>query len=176
MAGHNKWSKIKHKKATADARKSKVFGKLTALLLAESKKSGGDRSSPGLKSAIDRARGENMPMVNIDRAIERGNSGDGPAPEKIIYEAYGPGGCALLIETLTDNRNRSSAEIRHILSKHGTGLGAKGSAAWLFAQNNETTVPNSTVTLSDGDRRKLEMLVADLTDQDDTHAVHTNGV
>ena len=175
MAGHNKWSKIKHKKASTDAQKSKVFGKLTRLLVTESKKCGGDRNSPGLKSATDRARAENMPMANIDRAIERGVGGDDSNLEKIIYEAYGPGGCAMLIETITNNRNRTSAEIRHILSKHGTNMGTKGSASWIFTQKDSSMVPNTTVTLSDDDARKLESLVNDLTDMDDTQEVYTNG-
>ena len=176
MAGHNKWSKIKHKKVLTDSQKSKVFGKLTNLLTAESMKSGGDRSSPGLKSAIDRARAENMPAANIDRAIERGISTDESSLEKITYEAYGPGGCAILIETLTNNRNRTAAEIKHILSKHNISIGTKGSASWMFTQKDGNMSAETTTKLQDADMRKLESLVSEIMNQNDTRNVYTNCV
>ena len=176
MSGHNKWSKIKHKKASTDAQKSKIFGKMAQLLTAESKKNNGDRNSPGLKSAIEQAKSVNMPSQNIDRAIERGADADAASFESVTYEAYGPGGCALLIETLTDNRNRTAAEIRHILSLHNTAISAPGSAAWIFARENNTVSPNTTVQVSEEDKEKIKSLVSDLTNQNDTQEVYTNEV
>ena len=174
MSGHNKWSKIKHKKSTTDAQKSKIFGKMAQLLATESKKCGGDRTNHVLRSAIEKAKSVNMPTQNIERAIERGASDDAASLEAAVYEAYGPGGCALLIETITDNRNRTAAEVRHILSKHGTTLGAQGSASWMFTKSNNTVTPNNTIPLSEGDTQKLESLVSDLMDQDDVQEIYTN--
>ncbi len=176
MAGHNKWSKIKHKKASTDAQKSKIFGKIAKTLTAESKKCGGNKDDLRLKSAIEQAKSVNMPSQNIERAIERGMSADVVSLESVIYEAYGPGGCALLVETLTDNRNRTAAEIRHILSKHNTSIGEPGSALWIFTRKNNTTTPNTTMEISEDDMKKLESMVSDLLDQDDVQEVHTNEV
>ena len=176
MAGHNKWSKIKHRKAGTDAQKSKVFGRLVKLLTVESRECGGDRSSPALKSAIEQAKAANMPAKNIDRAIARGVGGGGESLEAITYEMYGPGGCAVLIHTLTDNKNRTAAEIRHIVTKHGYVVGTPGSAAWVFVRQGNGVVPSTTVSLSDEDMQKLDILVADLHGQEDTHEILTNKV
>ena len=174
MAGHNKWSKIKHKKAGTDAQKSKVFSKLAKLLTVESKKCGGDRSSPSLKSAIEQAKAANMPAQNIDRAIARGSESDAESLEAITYEMYGPGGCAILINTLTDSKNRTAAEIRHIVTKNGYTVGTPGSAAWVFEKQGEQLVPNTTVPLSEEDTAKLNALVAALEEQEDTQEILTN--
>ena len=171
--GHNRWSKIKHKKTATDAQKSKVFGKIAQLLTVEAKRCGGDRNSPGLKAIIEKAKSINMPAQNITRAIERGDS-DTTALEKVTYEAYGPGGCALLIETVTDNKNRTAAEIRHTLSKHGISMGAQGSAVWMFTVKNNTITPKTTVHLTEEDEEKLTTIISDLMDQEDTQEVHTN--
>ena len=173
MSGHNKWSKIKHKKTATDAQKSKLFGKMAQLLTIEAKKCGGDRNSPGLKTIIEKAKSINMPAQNINRAIERGDS-DATTLEKVIYEAYGPGGCALLIETVTDNKNRTAAEIRHTLSKHGISMGAQGSAAWMFTIKNNIVTPKTTVHLTTEDAEKLTSVISDLIEQEDTQEVHTN--
>src|SRR3989344_2427014 len=118
MSGHNKWSKIKHKKAASDAVKSRVFSKFARLISVESKKVKGDINAPGLRLAIERAKKENMPGDNIERAVAKGKSDTGTSLEKVIFETYGPGGVALLIEGLTDNNNRTSQEIKHLLGKH----------------------------------------------------------
>ena len=174
MAGHNKWSKIRHKKAVTDAKKSKIFGKIVRLIAAKSKKSGGNKEDPELRAAIEQAKAVSMPSQNIERAISKGTSGEAETLETITYEAYGPGGCAILIDTLTDNRNRTAAEIRHILTKHNCSVGAPGSASWIFTRKNNEAEPNTTIPLSEEDNKKLEALVSELMDQDDTQEIYTN--
>ena len=119
MSGHNKWSKIKHKKAATDAQKSKIFSKHAQIISIESRSANGDINSPSLKAAIERAKKDSMPATNIDRAVKKGIGGEAGLLEKVTYEAYGPGGTALIIEGVTDNRNRTAAEIKHLLSKQG---------------------------------------------------------
>jgi YebC/PmpR family DNA-binding regulatory protein len=174
MAGHSKWAQIKHKKAATDAKKSKVFSKLVRFLTVEAKKAGGDRNAPGLRLAIEKARAANMPSENIDRAIERAASDGGAAMEAVLYEAYGPGGVAILMTGLTDNRNRSAAEIKHLLSKHGLSLAAPGSAAWAFTKTAEGYAPQNTIDLSDTDLAALEKLVDELDEHDDVQEISTN--
>lgn len=173
MSGHSKWSKIKHKKASTDARKSKVFSKLVRFITVEAKKAKGDRNSPGLRLAIEKARGENMPADNIDRAIDKA-SASSEELESVVYEAYGPGGVALIIEGYTDNRNRTVQEIKHMLSKHGGSLANQGAAMWAFNKTDEGLVPTTTVDLSDEDLEKLAGLVDELEDQDDVNEIYTN--
>ncbi len=115
MSGHNKWSKIKHKKAATDARKSKVFTKHARSIAVESKKVSGNTHSPTLRAAIDRARADLMPNENIERAISKGMGTEAEITEEILYETYGGRGVGILISTITDNRNRTSQEIKHIL-------------------------------------------------------------
>ena len=174
MAGHNKWSKIKHKKAVTDAQKSKIFGKLARLISVESKKANGDVNAPGLRAAIEKAKKENMPNDNIERAIKKGTGGDADQMFPVLYEAYGPGGCAIIIEGLTDNKNRTSAEIKHILSKNGLSLAAQGSATWAFEKNGEEWVPKTMSPISDEDKEKLEKLIEALEENDDVQEVYTN--
>lgn len=134
MSGHSKWSTIKRKKAKVDAERGKVFTKLIKEITIAARLSGGDiDSNPRLRTAVEVAKGANMPSANIDRAIKKG-TGDLPGViyEESIYEGYGPGGTALYIETTTDNKNRTVSEIRHILSKHGGNLGNANSVAWMF--------------------------------------------
>jgi YebC/PmpR family DNA-binding regulatory protein len=154
MAGHNKWSKIKHKKAATDAAKSKIFSKLVRLIQVEAKKSGGDENSPGLQAAISKALKANMPKDNIQRAINKAN--DAGESHELMYEAYGPGGVGLIITGLTDNTNRTSAEVKHILSKNNSSLGAQGSVAWNFTKNQDQEwEPNTLVKLEESDEEKL---------------------
>lgn len=172
MSGHNKWSKIKHKKATTDARKSKVFSKLVRYITVEAKKAKGNREAPGLRLAIEKARAENMPADNINRAIDKAASaGD---LEAVTYEAYGPGGTALIIEGYTDNRNRTSAEIKHLLSKSGGSLATPGAAMWAFAKGESGLEAATTVDLSDENLEKLATLVDELEEHDDVNDVVTN--
>jgi YebC/PmpR family DNA-binding regulatory protein len=135
MSGHSKWSSIKHKKGAADAKRGKLFSKLARAIIVAARDGGGDPDhNPTLATAIQKARDASMPKDNIQRAIDRGTGAgaDGAAIERILYEGYGPGGVAILVEALTDNRNRASAEIRFAFSSHGGSLGEPGSVAWIF--------------------------------------------
>lgn len=174
MSGHNKFSKIKHLKAKNDAQKSKQFGKLVRLIAVEAKKSGGNVSSPGLAAAIAKARGENMPNDTIDRAIKKAITDNAAAMESIVYETYGPGGIAILIDALTDNRNKSAQDIKHILSKNGYELASPGSASWAFEKTHEGWKPTSTMPLEDADIQKLTELVEALEENEDVQDVITN--
>jgi YebC/PmpR family DNA-binding regulatory protein len=135
MSGHSKWASIKHKKAVVDARRGQHFTKLARAITVAAREGGGDPTgNSGLALAIQKARDASMPKDNIERAIAKG-TGEGADAEQIetvLYEGYGPGGVALLIEALTDNRNRTGAEMRHVLGKHGGTLGEPGSVAYLF--------------------------------------------
>ena len=177
MAGHNKWSKIKNRKAVTDAYKAKVFSKLIRAITVESKLAKGDTNSPSLRAAIEKARSENVPNDNIERAVKKGIGGDTGAVEKIIYEAYGPGGCALIIEALTDNRNKAAQEIKYILSKNGYELAAPGSAAWAFTPPVGGVlgwVAQNTIPINEEDGAKLESLISELEDNDEVQNVYTN--
>ena len=134
MSGHSKWSKIKRKKASADAKRGRLFTKVIREITVAARHGGGDpNANPRLRQAIDEARGLNMPNENIERAIKRGTGElEGQALEEVTYEAYGPCGVALLIEVVTDNRNRTTGAIRHALTRHNGSLGNKGSVAWQF--------------------------------------------
>lgn len=134
MSGHNKWSTIKHKKGAADAKRGKIFTKLIKEISIAAKLGGGDpAANPRLRTAIDKAKGENMPKDNIERAIKKGTGGmEGVVYEEIMYEGYGPGGVAVLVEVMTDNRNRTVAEVRSIFTKANGNMGETGCVAWMF--------------------------------------------
>jgi YebC/PmpR family DNA-binding regulatory protein len=135
MAGHSKWAGIKHKKAIVDAKRGKAFTKLARGITVAAKAGGGDPvGNPALQLAIQKAKDASMPKDNIQRAIDKGTGAgaDAETYEDVLYEGYGPGGVALLIEALTDNRNRTGADVRHLLGKHGGNLGEPGSVAYLF--------------------------------------------
>jgi YebC/PmpR family DNA-binding regulatory protein len=137
MSGHSKWSSIKHKKGAADAKRGKIFTKLIKEITTAVRIGGGDlEANSRLRDAIARAKAENMPKDNIDRAVKKGlgTLADGQSFEEITYEGYGPGGVALLIEVLTDNRKRTAAEIRHTLSRLNGNLGEAGSVSWIFSK------------------------------------------
>jgi YebC/PmpR family DNA-binding regulatory protein len=143
MSGHSKWSSIKHKKGAADAKRGKLFSKLARAIIVAARDGGGDPdNNPTLATAIQKAREASMPKENIQRAIDRGTGAgaDGAAIESILYEGYGPGGVAILVEALTDNRNRASAEIRFAFSSHGGSLGEPGSVAWIFEKKGAVVV------------------------------------
>ena len=142
MSGHSKWHSIKHKKGAADARRGKVFTRIIKELTVAARDGGGDAdSNPRLRTVIADAKAVNMPADNIKRAIRRGTGEEpGVAYEEVTYEAYGPGGAALLIEVLTDNTNRAVGEIRHLLSKHGGNLGTTNSVAWMFTKHGHLIV------------------------------------
>ena len=135
MSGHSKWSSIKHKKAATDAKRGKLFTKLARAISVAAREGGGDpEGNPSLALAIDKARQNSMPKDNIQRAIDRGTGEgtDAAAIERIVYEGYGPGGAAILVEAMSDNRNRTGSEIRHAFDRSGGSLGEPNSVAWMF--------------------------------------------
>jgi len=136
MSGHSKWSTIKHKKGRADAKRGKLFTKLIREITVSARESGGDpESNPRLRAAVATAKTSNMPADNIKRAIQRGTGEiPGVTYEEVQYEGYGPGGAAVLLQTLTDNRNRTTPEVRHIFTKNGGNLGENGCVSWLFTR------------------------------------------
>jgi YebC/PmpR family DNA-binding regulatory protein len=142
VSGHSKWSQIKRKKAVIDARRGQTFTKLIRELTVAARDGGGDLNfNPRLRLAVDTAKGANMPQDNIERAIKKG-TGElaGVSYEEVVYEGYAPGGVALYIETLTDNPNRTVAEVRHILTKNGGSLGTSGSVAWQFDRKGQAYI------------------------------------
>lgn len=176
MAGHNKWAQIKHKKAITDAKKSKIFSKLVRFISVEAKLSGG-KESPGLRAAIEKAKKVNMPGDVIERAIKKASE-PGAHMDAITYEAYGPGGVGIIIETLTDSKNRTAQEIKHILSKNNLALGGIGSVVWGFVKEKTSEgliwKPNILTPLSDTDLELLDKLVEELEENDDVQDVYTN--
>jgi YebC/PmpR family DNA-binding regulatory protein len=135
MSGHSKWSSIKHRKGAADAKRGKLFSKLSRAIIVAAKEGGGDPAGNlALQNAIEKARSYSMPKENIERAIARGSGADADAAafEPIVYEGYGPSGVAVLVEALTDNRNRTASEVRHVFTKNDGNLGTSGAVAWLF--------------------------------------------
>jgi len=136
MSGHNKWSTIKHKKGRADAARGKLFTKLIREITVSAREGGGDiEANPRLRAAVATAKAANMPADNIKRAIQRGTGEiPGVTYEEVQYEGYGPGGAAVLLQTLTDNRNRTTPEVRHIFAKNGGNLGENGCVSWLFTR------------------------------------------
>ncbi len=145
MSGHSKWHTIKHKKGAADAKRGKVFTRIIKELTVAARSGGGDpNSNPRLRTIIAEAKAVNMPADNIKRAIQRGTGElPGVSYEEITYEAYGPGGVAIMIEVLTDNKNRTVGEMRHVLSKHGGNLGEANSVAWMFEKKSYIVVGKS---------------------------------
>jgi YebC/PmpR family DNA-binding regulatory protein len=143
MSGHSKWSSIKHKKGAADAKRGKLFTKLARAITVAARDGGPEpENNPALATAVQKAREASMPKDNIQRAIDRGSGvgADAEAIERVVFEGYGPGGAAVLVEALTDNRNRTSAEVRHAFTKHNGNLGEPGSVAWIFEKRGVLTV------------------------------------
>lgn len=174
MSGHNKWSKIKNKKAVEDQKKSKTFSILSKMIALESKKSNGDKNSPGLRSVIERARGLNMPGDNIEKAIKKGVGLESTDFEEVVYEAYGPGGVAIIIEGITDKKTRTTPEIKHILSKYNLSIANLGSVLWAFKrEDNEWKAINKT-NLEGEQLNTLKSLVEDLNNHDDIKSVFVN--
>ena len=157
MSGHSKWSTIKRKKAATDQKRGNLFTKLVKEITIAAKMGGGDPTgNPRLRLAIDNARANSMPAENIQRAIKKGTGElDGVTYEEITYEGYGPGGIALLIETATDNRNRTVADVRHVMNRSNGSLGETGSVAWMFQRKGSIDVPKSAT----GEERLMEILL-----------------
>jgi YebC/PmpR family DNA-binding regulatory protein len=160
VSGHSKWSSIKHKKGAADAKRGKLFSKLSRAIIVAAREGGPDPAANlALQNAVEKARSYSMPKDNIERAIQRGagTGADADAFEQVIYEGYGPNGVALLVEALTDNRNRTASDVRHVFSKNDGNLGASGAVAWLF------------------ERRGLILVTADGVDEDELTLVAAEG-
>lgn len=174
MSGHNKWSKIKHKKGTEDARKSKIFSRLSKLITSESKKVNGNVNSPSLVTAVEAAKKENMPKDTIERAIKKGTESGTIALESVVYETYGPGGVGIIVEGLTDSKNRAAAEVRHVLANFGHELASPGAASWAFSKEGMDWKPNSTIQISDADGERLGKLIDALEEIEDVQGVYTN--
>jgi len=145
MAGHSKWANIKHRKAAVDAKRGKIYTKLAREITVAAREGGGDPEfNPRLRAAIDKARKFNMPKENIERAIKRGTGEiEGSSYEEVTYEGYGPGGVAIIVKCLTDNRNRAASEVRHAFSKHGGNLGTSGCVSWMFERKGVITIPGN---------------------------------
>jgi transcriptional/translational regulatory protein YebC/TACO1 len=152
MSGHSKWASIKHKKKAVDAKRGALFTKLTRAITVAAREGGGDpEGNPSLALAVQKAKDASMPKDNIERAIAKGTGADADADayEAVLYEGYGPGGVAILVEALTDNRNRTGSEVRHTFSKHGGNLGEPGSVAWTFEKKAAIDAGAEDVALDD---------------------------
>ncbi len=175
MSGHSKWSTIKHKKGAADAKRGKLFSKLIKEITIAARVGGGDpAANPRLRTAIDKARAANMPNDNIARAIKKGTGElEGVRYEEVTFEGYGPGGVAVMVETLTDNRNRTVSELRHLFSKLGGNLGEAGCVAWIFSKHGVLTFDKDVgeETLMD---TVLEAGAEDIKDEEDIFTVVTD--
>jgi YebC/PmpR family DNA-binding regulatory protein len=174
MAGHSKWAQIKRQKGANDTAKSAVWGKLSRRITVESKKANGDVNAANLRAIIEKARKENMPKDNIERAVSKGASADAGSMEQVTYEAYGPGGAAIIIETLTDNKNRTLQELKGIFAKHDISLAAPGSALWAFTKTDEGYEPNAATPLSEDDSASLMKIMELIDALDDVEEVYTN--
>lgn len=175
MSGHSKWSQIKRQKAVTDSAKSRVFSRYARLIAMEAKKANGILSAPGLSVAITRAKAANMPKDNIERAIIKGSSKEANELLQVIYEAYGPGGVAILIDALTDNKNRTTQEIKHLLVLHGVELAALGAASWAFTKKGADYIPNEPlIDVANADGEKLGALLEALDEHEDVQQVFTN--
>ena len=176
MAGHSKWAGIKHKKAIVDARRGKLFTKLARAITVAAKEGGGDlEGNPALALAVQKAKDASMPKDNIERAIAKGTGegADADALEAVSYEGYGPGGVAILVEALTDNRNRTGADMRHLFSKHGGNLGEPGSVAYLFDKRGLIVVDGRALVGGRPAARRSRPGALDVTADDDVFEVLT---
>jgi YebC/PmpR family DNA-binding regulatory protein len=173
MSGHSKWSSIKHKKAATDAKRGKIFTRLIKEITVAARMGGGDiEANPRLRTAVQAAKAENMPKDNIERAIKKGTGElEGVNYEEIIYEGYGPGGAAVLIESLTDNKNRTVADIRSIFGKNGGNLGENGCVAWMFDKKGYIAIERSAVDEDALMEAALEAGAEDIREDDSNYEV-----
>lgn len=175
MSGHSKWHNIKRKKGKEDAKRSKIFSKMSRLVSVAARQSGGDPdSNPALRLAIQKAKDANMPKDNIERAIKKGTGELGGADYKeVVYEGYGPEGGAFLLSCLTDNPNRTVSDIRNLFGRYGGNLGEKGSTAYVFDAT--TKEPAFTIKIGDqGKAEKIDEFIEELEDQDDVQEIFHN--
>ncbi len=175
MSGHSKWHSIRHKKAAVDAKRGKIFTRLIKEISVAARLGGGDLdANPRLRTAVQAAKAANMPQDNINRAIKKGTGElPGVSYEAVNYEGYGPGGVAVFVEALTDNKNRTVAEIRHLFSKQGGNLGETGSVSWIFERKGYLSVPRENA----GEEKLLEIALLngaeDLRTAGDTYDIYT---
>ena len=176
MSGHSKWSTIRHKKGAADAKRGKIFTKIIKEIMVAARSGGGDPGgNPRLRAAIAAAKAENMPKDNVERAIKKGVGGlEGVNYEEVNYEGYGPGGVAVLVEVLTDNRNRAASDIRHIFSRHGGSLGEAGCVAWMFSKKGSIVFNRENLSEEDVMEVALDAGAEDVKDQGDQFEVTTS--
>lgn len=179
MSGHSKWSQIKHKKALTDAKKGKIFSKLAKVISLIAKNDGNIETNPSLRMAVEKAKSVNMPAENIERAIKKGSGEiEGAKMEEVIYEVYGPGGSALILEGITDNKNRTIAEIKHILTRCNGKLAETGSVNWLFNKKGVLEIQMSENKNKTKDDLELIIIESGADDfewlQDDTLIIYTS--
>jgi YebC/PmpR family DNA-binding regulatory protein len=176
MSGHNKWSTIKHKKGATDAKRGKLFSKIIKEITIAARFGGGDADgNPRLRTAVNAARTANMPKENVDRAIKRGTGEiEGVNYEEITYEGYGPGGVAVMVETLTDNKNRTVAEIRHIFEKYNGSLGETGGVSWIFKKQGVVEVDGASLDEDEVMEVALESGAQDVKKEGGTYEITTD--
>ena len=176
MSGHSKWSTIKRKKGANDARRGKIFSKLIKEITVAARQGGGDPlGNPRLRSAIAAAKAENMPKDNIERAVAKGSGGgDGDTYEEILYEGYGPGGVAVLVECMTDNRNRTVADVRHFFAKSNGNLGENGCVAWMFDRKGQILVDKQVISEEELMDKALEAGAEDVIEDENEFQVITS--
>lgn len=177
MAGHSKWAQIKRAKAVTDAARARVFSRFAREIVLESKKANGNLSAPGLAAVIARAKAANMPKDNIERAVAKGASKESGELEQTAYEFYGPGGVAIIATAVTDSKNRTTQEIKHLLSKNGYELGTPGSASWAFTKtpDGRYSANEPKMQVSEEDGEKLGVLLDLVDEHEDVQEVVTNG-
>lgn len=175
MSGHSKWSTIKRKKAKVDAERGKVFTKLIKEITTAARQGGGDENAnPRLRSALMAAKAANMPQANVERAVKKGTGElPGVVYEEKTYEGYGPGGVAVMIETLTDNTNRTTSDVRHLLSKHGGSLGENGCVSWMFESKGLIAIPKTATSEEALMELAIEAGADDITSEEDVFEIVT---
>lgn len=176
MSGHSKWSTIKHRKAATDAKRGKLFNKLLREITVAARMGGGDlKGNPRLRSAVLEARGSSVPGDTIERAIKKGTGElEGESYEEVVYEGYGPGGIAILVEGMTDNRNRTAGEIRHLFTRHGGNLGDSGSVSWMFKRRGYFAIERAAMDEERFMELALELGAEDVETEDDHYDVYTS--
>ncbi|MBI4042218.1 MAG: YebC/PmpR family DNA-binding transcriptional regulator [Deltaproteobacteria bacterium] len=176
MSGHSKWSTIKRKKGKEDAKRGQIFTKLMREVTSAARIGGGDPAgNPRLRHAIEAARAQNMPLANIERAIKKGTGElEGEAYEEVTYEGYGPAGVAILVQSLTNNKNRTVAEIRHLFNKHNGSLGETGCVGWIFEKKGIFEIDRNKVTEEKMMEIALEFGAEDIVVEDDTYQIKTD--
>lgn len=176
MSRHSKWAQIKHQKASTDKKRGKLFSILSKRISIAAREDYNPETNVALKVAIEKAKAENMPKDTIERAIKRGSGalpGQGPI-EEVVYEAYGPGGVQLIIVTATDNKNRTTSTIRHVLNQHGGSLSGAGSVTWNFERKENAFYPKTRQQCEERMKEQVDLLVEELENDEDVEQVFTN--